>query len=113
MCGRNLDAHMREQGSGFRGPGFEFFPVRVGFDVTDHEVAEVAVFVGEDVAQPIFIVDDLLRELDGSIVSIFGSCFRWVCDVLGTYGFAFPIGAAGSGIQGFAPDELYASGGGG
>ena len=73
----------------------------------------MAEFVGEDVVEAGFIVDDLFGELDGAVVADGegGVCregSRAETELL-----AAPVGAAGGCFEGFGPDEFDAAGGGG
>jgi len=72
----------------------------------------VAEFVREDVEEALFVVDDFLCEFDGSVVFLRrggrGGCGRGA----GFGRFAPPVGAAGGGVEGFAPDETDAACGG-
>lgn len=54
--GGDADTKVGKQRGGFRGPGLEFPAVGVVADVAEHEIAEVAVFVGEHVAEAIYFL---------------------------------------------------------
>lgn len=53
MRGGYIDAAVCEGGGTFLCPGFEFFTVRVVFDVADHEIEQMAVLVGNDIDETI------------------------------------------------------------
>lgn len=54
----------------FPAPGFEAGAVRVIGYMGDHEVSQMAVFVGESVYEAVLIVDDALGELDSGVVDM-------------------------------------------
>lgn len=74
MLGRNLHAAVREAGAAFCAPGLEAGAVGLVFDAREHEVCEVAEFVGQDVEEAGFVGDDFFRELDGGVVFVGGRC---------------------------------------
>lgn len=53
MRGGDMDATMCKGGRAFFGPQFKFFSVWVIFDITDHEIQEMTVLVGNDVDEAI------------------------------------------------------------
>lgn len=107
MFRRNLNTPVPEMARAFHSPGFEFFAVRVGFDVADHEVGEMAEFVGDDIQEARFVVDNFLGEFDGGMVSV--GNFSYALGVVGLYGFAFPVCSACRGVEFFTPDDFNAS----
>lgn len=83
----------------------------------------MAVFVRENVVQPVFGVDYFFGEVDGAVVEDRGGLLLLVLrrgggDAGGGSGsrpdgFASPVGAAGGRFEGFGPVEVDAAGWGG
>lgn len=109
VLGSNVHAARSERCSTFTSPSFERSAVRLVFDARDHEIGEVAEFVREDVEEAFFVVDDLFGEFDGSVVFLRRGG-RWGCGRGAGFGrFAAPVGAAGGGVEGFAPEDADAA----
>lgn len=114
MFSRDFDTAVPEYGRAFGGPDFEFLAVRIGFDVGDHEVCEVAEFVREHVEEAVFVVDYFFREFDGGVVSEGGGDWLGIGTWGGGFdGLALPVCASGCGVEFFGPDYLDAAGRGG
>ena len=111
VLGSNVHAARSERRRALAAPGLERSAVRLVFDTRDHEVGEVAKLVSEDVEEAFFVVDDFLGEFDGGVVFLRHSrrcCWRGAS----LSRFAPPVGAAGGGVQCFAPDYADAACGG-
>lgn len=112
VLGSNVHAALGKRFRAFTPPGFERSAVRLVFDARDHEIGEMAEFVREDVEEAFFVIDDFFGEFDGSVVFL-RRRGRWRCWRGAGFGrFAAPVGAAGGGVQGLAPDEADAACGG-
>ena len=103
VLGGDVHAARSECSCALAAPGLERGAVRLVFDAGDHKVGEVAEFMGEDVEEAFFVIDDFLREFDGGVVFLrHGRGGRWRGAGFGR--FAPPVGAAGGGVECFAPN---------
>ena len=76
VFGRDFHPPIRESVRALRSPGLETRAVGLVFDPGDHEVRQVAEFVGEDIKEAGFVVDDFFGEFDRSVVVVSYRC--WV-----------------------------------
>ena len=130
--GGDLDPEVREERGGFGRPRFEFAAVRVVLHVAEHEGAQMAVFMGEDVAEAVyvpcqlpviqlvrrtkmgqgstFIINDLLCQFNKCMVPV-RDCGALIRVLRRADSLAFPIRPPGRRIELFAPDDLNPPGG--
>ena len=93
VLGSDFHAAMAKCFTALFAPGLELSSMGLIFDVADHEVCEMAEFVGYDVQETFFVIDDFFGEFDGRVVFLCGSECSIRVLVFGC--LAFPVCSAG------------------
>ena len=108
VLGGDGDAAVAEGGGDARGPRAELAAVRPVAHAVQHERRQVAELVGQHVAQPVVVGDDLGREVDGAVVA--QGALGWAVVVHAADLLASPVCSPCRRVQLVAPDELHAAG---
>jgi hypothetical protein len=119
VLGSDMDAAVAEGGGAESSPALKLGTMGPVFNPAYEKVGEVAELVGENVEEAWAVCDDFGGELDAGVV--FCGCRRHFVGGRGSLGcvdclgarfrasFSFPVGAAGSGSERLAPDQLDSS----